>query len=76
MVKTIVFDLHFGDYRIIPLTEAGQAFLKTVDGNSTPANYAAATEAGLHTTFETAFVRDQVTQQTKEDVDGDTVSGG
>ena len=68
MTKTIVFDLHFTKTAIQPITERGRAFLKSVANTisadfATPANYHAAAEAGLHMTFESAFVRDWVTQQ-------------
>jgi hypothetical protein len=61
----MTFDLHFTATVIQPLTQAGKKFLGTgLYPSATPTNYKRAVAAGLHVSFETAPIRDWVTQQT------------
>jgi len=70
MRQQLKFDLHFTDTKLFWYTGAGFVFYRDLKApEPTPDVYAAALEAGLTVSFETAAVRDKLTSiQIKETV--------
>ena len=60
MTKEIGFDLEFTDSGVIAVSAAGNLFLVEHDQSFPRAFYELATEAGLHSRFETAELRDSI----------------